>query len=113
MTKYTGQDRNDPTYHARLDAIQGKRWNQITEDDYQWWSAQDFCMRPHTEIYAYMAVRGFAQSNQQIGHLARRNKELNKDLDTVWDYYHNHYDECPTSRDNIVAKICRFILRHT
>ena len=48
-----------------------------------------------------------------IKHIAERNKELNNDLERVWDYYHNHYDECPASRDNIVAKICRFILRHT
>ena len=113
MAKYTRLDRNDPAMHVRLDAIKSKRWNQITEDDFQWWDAQQFTMRAHTEMYAYAAVRQLATNNREIGHLARRNKELNKDLDTVWDYYHTHYDECPTSRDNIVAKICRFILRHT
>ena len=46
-------------------------------------------------------------------HLAERNKELNNDIERAWDYYHNHYDECPTSRDNLVATLCRFILRHT
>ena len=48
-----------------------------------------------------------------IKHIAERNKELNNDLERVWDYYHNHYDECPASRDYIGAKICRFSFRPT
>ena len=112
MTKYTRLDRNDPDMHARLDAIKRKRWNQITEDDYQWWSAQDFCMRPHTEMYAAMAVRALAPANQQIGNLYRRNKELNEDVDALYNTMAVHYDECPTSRDNIVAKICLSYATH-
>ena len=113
MTTYTRLDRNDPDMHARLDAIKRKHWNQITEDDYQWWDAQQFTMRAHTEMYAYMAVRALAKSNREIGHLAKRNKELNDDVDALYNTMAVHYDECASSRDNIVAKICRFILRHT
>ena len=45
--------------------------------------------------------------------LVERNKELNNQLDDVWNMYRNHYGECPSLRDNIVATIFRFILRHT
>jgi hypothetical protein len=113
MTTYTRLDRNDPAMHVRLDDIKSKRWTQYTEDDYQWWDAQQFTMRAHTEMYAYAAVRQMAKSNREIGHLAKRNKELNKDLDNVWQMYRKHYGECASLRDNIVATICRFILRHT
>jgi len=113
VTTYARLDRNDPDMHARLDAIKRKHWNQITEDDYQWWYAQQFTMRAHTEMYAYAAVRQLAKSNREIGHLAKRNKELNDDVDALYNTMAVHYDECASSRDNIVAKICRFILRHT
>ena len=55
-------------------------------------------------------VEGLRLAN--IG-LSTRNRELNNDIERAWDYYHTHYDECPASRDNWVASLCRFILRHT
>ena len=55
-------------------------------------------------------VEGLRLAN--IG-LSKRNRELNKNIKDILKHWHKHTGQCPVQRDNWVATLCRFILRHT
>ena len=63
-----------------------------------------------TDTNVRAEIEGLRLAN--IG-LARRNRELNKNIKDILKHWHKHTGQCPVQRDNWVATICRFILRHT